>query len=43
LNPRLLALLESGELDWDNPRHREGYLRAWANTPRRQEEEPVDR
>ena len=29
LNPRLLELLESGELDWDDPRHREAYLRAW--------------
>ena len=28
-NPRLLDLIESGELDWDNPRHREAYLRAW--------------
>jgi hypothetical protein len=31
LNPRLLALIDSGELDWDNPRHREAYLRAWVN------------
>jgi ATP-dependent helicase YprA (DUF1998 family) len=29
VNPRLLDLLESGKLDWDNPRHREAYLRAW--------------
>ena len=29
LNPTLLALLEGGELDWDNPAHREAYLRAW--------------
>ena len=29
LNPKLLALLERGDLDWDNPRHREAYLRAW--------------
>ena len=28
-NPRLLDLIESGELDWDNLRHREAYLRAW--------------
>ncbi len=27
---RLLDLLKSGELDWDNPGHREAYLRAWA-------------
>ena len=31
VNPRLLDLLERGELDWDNPRHREAYLRAWVN------------
>ena len=29
VNPRLLELLGSGEFDWDNPRHREAYLRAW--------------
>ena len=29
VNPRLLDLLESGEFDWDDPRHREAYLRAW--------------
>jgi len=28
-SPALLRLLERGELDWDNPRHREAYLRAW--------------
>ena len=31
VSPRLLGLLRSGELDWDNPRHREAYLRAWVN------------
>ncbi len=31
VNPGLAALVESGELDWDNPRHREAYLRAWVN------------
>ena len=31
VNPKLLELLEHGELDWDNPRHREAYLRAWVN------------
>lgn len=30
-HPKLLGLLERGELDWDNPRHREAYLRAWVN------------
>ena len=29
VNPRLADLLERGELDWDNLRHREAYLRAW--------------
>ena len=29
MNPRLRDLLERGELDWDDPRHREMYLRAW--------------
>lgn len=43
VHPRLLHLLESGEFDWDNPRHREAYLKAWLNAPRKQEEEPVDR
>ena len=40
VNPRLLDLLERGELDWDNPRHREAYLRAWVNgdLPARDEE-----
>ena len=43
MNPRLAELLENGELDWDNPRHREAYLRHWLNRPFRQEEDPVDR
>jgi hypothetical protein len=30
LNLRLAALLESGEFDWDNPYHREAYLKAFA-------------
>ena len=29
VNPGLLELLESGQFDWDNPRHREAYLKAW--------------
>ncbi len=40
---RLLDLLESGEFDWDNLRHREAYLRAWvtgsAPPPERSEKE----
>ena len=43
VHPKLLGLLERGELDWDNPRHREAYLRAWVNAPRKQEEESLDR
>ena len=43
VHPRLAELLERGELDWDNPRHREAYLRAWLNAPRKQEEESLDR
>jgi hypothetical protein len=30
VNPRLAELLESGELDFEDPRHREAYLKAWA-------------
>ena len=41
-NPRLLDLIESGELDWDNLRHREAYLRAWVNRPLAQKEEDLD-
>ena len=29
VNPKLRELIESGQFDWDNPRHREAYLRAW--------------
>lgn len=44
LHPKLAGLLESGELDWDNPRHREAYLKYWLNRPLPQEEEePLDR
>ena len=28
---KLQELLEAGRLDWDDPRHREAYLRAWVN------------
>jgi hypothetical protein len=31
VHPRLLELIERGELDWDNEKHREAYLRAWVN------------
>ena len=43
MNPRLAELLESGEFDWDNLRHREAFLRAWVNgrTPRQAEENRV--
>lgn len=39
VHPRLAALLESGEFDWDDPRHREAYLKYWLNRPLPQEEE----
>ena len=32
MNPALAALIESGEFDWDDPRHREMYLRTWVKT-----------
>jgi hypothetical protein len=31
VSPRLLELLERDELDWNNEKHREAYLRAWVN------------
>ncbi len=43
LNPRLLELVEKGELDMNDPRHREAYLKAWVKAPRKQEEDLVDR
>lgn len=45
-NPRLLDLLERGELDWDNLKHREAYLRAWVNRElpeKAEDKEPDDR
>jgi hypothetical protein len=44
LNPRLRELIETGALDWDNPRHREAYLRAWVKNelPARKAEKPPD-
>lgn len=41
-HPKLRKLLEEDELDWDDPRHREAFLKAWLNTPREQEEDPVE-
>ena len=38
LNPRLLALIERGELDMQDPRHREAFLKAWVKAPREQED-----
>jgi len=29
VHPKLLELLEKDELDWENLRHREMYLKAW--------------
>jgi len=29
VSEKLLGLIETGELDWDNERHREAYLKAW--------------
>lgn len=40
LNPRLRELLEKDALDWDDPRHREAYLKYWLNRPLPQEEDP---
>ena len=43
LNPKLRELLEKNELDWDNPRHREMYLKYWLSQPLVQEEDrPLD-
>lgn len=43
LNPRLRELLEQGGLDWDDPRHREAYLKFWLSQPLPQEEDrPVE-
>lgn len=42
VNGKLAALADSGDLDWDDERHREAYLRAWvtgaAPPPRRPDE-----
>jgi hypothetical protein len=39
---RLLDLLERGDFDWDNPRHREAYLRAWVNGDLKDRERALD-
>ena len=43
-NPRLRQLLEDDDLDWDNPHHREMYLKEWVKAPRDigEEEDPED-
>lgn len=41
--PRLLELIESGQFEWDNPRHREAYLRAWVNGALPQGQVPGER
>lgn len=41
-NPRLKQLLEDDDLDWDNPHHREMYLKEWVKAPRETEESPAD-
>ena len=45
MNPRLAALIDSGQFDWDNDKHREAYLRAWVcgiapPPPKRAEPDP---
>jgi hypothetical protein len=42
IDHRLQKLLDEDELDWDNPRHREAYLKAWLNEPWNQEEDQED-
>lgn len=31
VNPKLQHLIDTDELDWDDPRHREMFLREWVN------------
>ena len=38
-NPRLRQLLEDDDLDWENPHHREMYLKEWVKAPRDIEDE----
>jgi hypothetical protein len=43
VNSKLRELLEKDELNWDDPRHREVYLKYWVNKPLVvQEEDPDD-
>lgn len=39
MNRKLQELIEKDELDWDDPRHREAYLKYWLSRPLEQEEE----
>lgn len=39
LNPKLKELLENGRFDWDEPRHREAFLKYWIHRPLKQQEE----
>ena len=41
-NPKLRELLDSGWFDWDNPLHREAFLKTWVKQPFQQEEDFVD-
>jgi hypothetical protein len=43
VHPKLLGLLDSGQFDWDNLRHREAYLRAWVNDGRPRKAEDDER
>jgi hypothetical protein len=38
LNPRLRELLEKDELDWDDFRQRDAFLKYWINRPQKEEE-----
>ena len=47
VNPKLQHLLDTDELDWDDPRHREIYLREWVNKDGKafsddEDDDPVD-
>jgi hypothetical protein len=38
-NPRLQELLDNGNFDWDDLRHRTAFLQAWITRPLTQYEE----
>ncbi len=40
LHPKLKKLLDEDELEWDDPRQREAYLKYWLSQPLTQEESP---